>query len=207
MTTNSKFAELAALHPDTNGGDHSRVTELMAALRTRRSVCACGCQAALRSGRKKYLDLMHYQAHRWGRAVRALTATGLLLSAFSLQPSAFAGEVTLAWDASPSPAVTNYVLYAHTNSLSATNLASATVKVNAGTNLTALVENLRPPVTWYFVATAVAGGVQSDPSNQLIVQVPPPPANARVVAVQFGITLTNLTDVGFFRLRIPAPGQ
>lgn len=128
----------------------------------------------------------------------------LVFGVWSLVP-AFAGDVSLAWDASPSPSVTSYVLYAHTNSLSATNLASATVRVNAGTNLTALVENLRPPATWYFVCTAVAGGVQSDPSNQLIVQVPQPPANERLVAVQFGVTITNFTDTGFFRLRIPAP--
>lgn len=139
---------------------------------------------------------------RWcARLLRLLLVLVLVLV---LEP-ARAGEVTLAWDASPSPGVTNYVLYAHTNALSATNLASALVKVNAGTNLTALVENLRPPATWYFVATAVAGGVQSDPSNQLIVQVPVAPANQRVLAVQFGVTLTNFTDTGFFRLRIPAP--
>lgn len=115
-----------------------------------------------------------------------------------------AGDVTVAWDASPTPGVTNYVLYAHTNLLTATNLASAVVKVNCGTNLSASIEDLHPPSQWYLAATAAAGGVQSDLSNVLIVQVPVTPPNARVVAIQYGITLSNFVDAGFFRLRIPA---
>lgn len=137
------------------------------------------------------------------RKPRAVIVLVLLL-VLVLVRSVQAGDVHLAWDASPTPGVT-YTLYAHTNSMGATNLTSALVKVNAGTNLTALVENLRPPATWYFVATAVLGGIQSDPSNQVVVQVPPAPANARTLVVQYGITITNFTDTGFFRLRIPAP--
>ena len=138
------------------------------------------------------------------------TIRQILIMLLCLLPAAldlFAGSVTLAWDASPSPGVSNYVLYAHTNSLSSgTNLNAALVKVNAGTNLTASVAGLNPPATWYFVATAQAGGIQSDPSNQLIVQVPANPTNARVLAVQYAdLNITNWTDVGFFRLRIPAP--
>jgi hypothetical protein len=39
-------AMLRALHPDTNGGDHSRTEEFQAAIREHRihnQVCACGC--------------------------------------------------------------------------------------------------------------------------------------------------------------------
>ena len=118
--------------------------------------------------------------------------------------AAWAGSVTLAWDASPSASVTNYVLYAHTNSLSSgTNLSTALVKVSTGTNLTVALTGLNPPTTWYFVATAKAEGMESAPSNQLIVQVPVAPANARMMAVQYAeLNVTNWTDVGFFRIRI-----
>lgn len=80
---NFKFTELRDLHPDTNGGDHSRVGELQTLLCARRRICQCGCRAALRYGRKKFLDAMHFQAARRGRSVRALTSA-LLLFAFGI---------------------------------------------------------------------------------------------------------------------------
>ena len=127
----------------------------------------------------------------------------IVLLLTSLSAFALGGSATLAWDASPSAAVTNYVLYAHTNSLNSTNLNTALVKVSAGTNLTVAITGLTPPTVWYFVATAQANGIQSDPSNQLVVQVPVAPANARMMAVQYAeLNITNWTDVGFFRIRI-----
>jgi hypothetical protein len=130
----------------------------------------------------------------------------LLVTAVAAAAALFAGDgvaggVNLAWNASPTPAVT-YVLYAHTNDLTATNLSSAIVRLNIGTNLTATVEALKAG-QWCFVATAKLNGVESDPSNSLIVEVPEPPSNMRTVVLQYSGTLTNFYDVGFFRLRLP----
>lgn len=105
-------------------------------------------------------------------------------------------DIRLAWDASATTGITNYVLYAATTTQ--TNIA----RLNVGTNLTARVESLQPG-TWLFSATAMKGGVESDPSNILIVEVPQPPRNMRTVVVQYSGTLSNWYDVGFFRLRLP----
>lgn len=126
----------------------------------------------------------------------------LSILALVLAFEALGSEVRLAWDASPTPGVTNYVLYAGTNALNATNLTSAVVQLNVGTNLTGTIEGLVPE-EWSFTVTAMRDGIESDPSNVLIVEVPQPPARMRTVAVQYSGTLTNFYDVGFFRLRLP----
>ena len=113
-----------------------------------------------------------------------------------------AAELKLAWDESPTTGVTNYVLYASTNALNASNLQTAAVRLNVGTNLTATVEDIQPG-QWSFAATAQKMGVESAPSNILLVDVPTPPARMRTVVVQYSGTLTNFYDVGFFRLRLP----
>lgn len=127
--------------------------------------------------------------------------TILLLLATAL--SSLATDIRFAWDPSPTTGVTNYVLYAHTNTLSTANLTNAMLKAYCGTNTTGRLENLRSGSTLYFVVTAMKNGIQSDPSNQLIIEVPVEPAGARVVVIEYGITLTNFVDTGFFRLRIP----
>lgn len=111
-------------------------------------------------------------------------------------------DIRFAWDPSTTTGVTNYVLHAHTNALTATNFASALVHVNVGTNLTASVSALQPGL-WSFCATAQKDGVQSAPSNVVNVEVPRPPPNMRVVVVQYSNTLSNWYDAGFFRLRLP----
>lgn len=116
--------------------------------------------------------------------------------------NAGASDVKLAWDASATPGVTNYVLYAHTNLLSVTNLPAASVRLPVGTNLTATVEGLREGV-WSFAAAAMKDGIESEPSNVVTVEVPRPPERMRTVVVQYSGTLTNFYDVGFFRLRLP----
>lgn len=119
-----------------------------------------------------------------------------------LVATSMASDVKLAWDASPSIGVTNYVLYAHTNSFPVTNRFAAIIRLNAGTNLTASVELLKPG-QWSFAATAMLDGVESDLSNIVVMEVPKPPANMRTVVVQYSGTLSNFYDVGFFRLRLP----
>lgn len=131
-------------------------------------------------------------------------AFGLLLLTTSLALGQTPGQVKLAWDPSPSPGIAGYTLYAHTNSLaSGTNLASALVKVQT-TNLTVTVQFTNLPARLYFVATATStNGLESVPSNELVVEVPPAPPNLRTVALQFNATVTgtNWVDAGFFRVR------
>lgn len=121
---------------------------------------------------------------------------------FACAVTCHGGRARVEWDASSTTNVT-YVLYAHTNALSGTNLYNAAVRVNVGTNLTAtaLFTNAG---RWHLVATALDHwGVESDPSNELIVQIPAPVANLRTVAIDHAITLTGpYTNVGFFRLSI-----
>jgi len=131
-------------------------------------------------------------------AVMAFTGLGV--------PITEAGStVKLAWDPSPSPGIAGYTLYAHTNSLATgTNLATAPVRVQT-TNLTVTVQFTNAAPRWYFVATATStNGLESVPSNELIVQSPMPPANMRTLALEYipQITGTNWSDVGFFRIRL-----
>lgn len=126
----------------------------------------------------------------------------LTLLLFMLSPWCMASSINLAWDASPATNVTSYVIYASTNILNATNLASANVRLNVGTNLTATITDLKAG-QWSFAAAAVSGGVEGDLSNILIVDVPKPPERMRTVVLQYGGTLTNFYDVGFFKLRLP----
>jgi hypothetical protein len=112
-----------------------------------------------------------------------------------------AQSIPLGWDKSPSPGVTNYVLYASTNA--PLNVANAVTRICVGTNLTATVQDLQPDAKWLFAVTAQVGGLESDFSNVLTVQVPTAPKNMRTVILQYSNTLTNWQDVGFFKLRLP----
>lgn len=114
---------------------------------------------------------------------------------------AFAQNARVAWDKSSTPGISNYVLYGATNAISATNLATAAFRLNVGTNLTASIEAMNPGTYWLAV-TAQKAGIESLPSNILVMSVPQPPANMRTVVVQFSATLTNFTDFGFFRVRL-----
>lgn len=125
----------------------------------------------------------------------------IALAAAAASP-ALASEVNLAWDPSETPGITNYVLYAHTNALVMTNLSTASVRVPVGTNLTATCVWLKPGRYW-FTVTAMRDGVESDPSNVVTVEAPEPPENMRTLVIQYSGTISNWTDVGFFKLRIP----
>jgi hypothetical protein len=125
-----------------------------------------------------------------------LSLTAIL---FLLAFGARAQSLKLAWDASPDSNVTNYVVYAATN--------STTVLTNfpAGTNLTVTIKNLSP-ATWRFYATAQKDGAESLPSNVVIVQVPVEPANLRTVAVQYTFSLADTNgfhNAVFFKFAFP----
>lgn len=126
----------------------------------------------------------------------------ICLSTVLLAISTSAATVRLAWDASATAGITNYVLYAHTNALDNTNLTNAVVRVDTGTNTTATIEALNPG-RWWFAATAMKDGIESDASNVLGVEVPAAPTGTRTVVIQYSTNLTNFSNVGYFRLKIP----
>lgn len=131
----------------------------------------------------------------FGRVVRIL-----LLLLFPIL--SHAGEIKLAWDASPSTNVVGYILYAGTNNPALTNVAE---RINTGTNQTVVVDFVKRG-SWFFWVTAhEAQGVESEPSNIVQVQVPEPPANARTVVIEATVDLssTNWSEKAFLRLRLP----
>lgn len=108
-----------------------------------------------------------------------------------LVPSNPPPVVQLAWNASASPNIINYLIYCGTASrLYTTNYA-------AGTNLTLSISNLTRGVTYYFTATAKdSAGLESDWCNEVswMPALPPaPPAMKQVVAlvVQTKLSATN----------------
>jgi len=114
---------------------------------------------------------------------------------------ALGGTVRLAWTASITPGVTNYVVRAV--GPGATNNV-ATVAV--GTNLTAEVETTVAGV-WGFSVAAEKDAVRSDWSNVVLVDMPEAPTQGRVVAVEAALNLvgTNWINAGYFRLKITTP--
>lgn len=128
----------------------------------------------------------------------------ITLSLLLISLQSRASNVMLAWDASTTAGVTNYMLYASTNTLNATNLSTALVIRPAGNNLNAFITGINS-ARWFFVVTTIKDGQESLPSNLVIYDVPSipaVPANARTVAIQYGVSLgTNRENVGFFWLQ------
>lgn len=104
-----------------------------------------------------------------------------LILLISLLPALLrAGEVTLAWDASPSTNVTAYRVYSWTGGT--TNVLTTT-----GPAVIATVSNLTPGLTYSFFVTAVGDGLESDPSNIVTATIPRrpnPPVNLRLVEIK-----------------------
>lgn len=88
-----------------------------------------------------------------------------------------AADIKLAWNASITPGVTNYVLYASTNTVS---LQSYAIRTNVGPALIATITTLRA-AQWQFAISAMKDGVESDLSNILPVEIPLPPGGIRIV--------------------------
>lgn len=106
---------------------------------------------------------------------------------------ATAGQVRVAWSPSPDDRGTNltYVLYAASAPLVKTNLHAAPVRLNVGTNLTAGVLFTNSG-RWYLRVTALdVSGVESEPSNEVAVEVPAPPRDARTLALQYTFDLAT----------------
>lgn len=117
-----------------------------------------------------------------------------------------AAGLVLTWDPSESANATNavaYRLYGTGRPYSPTNVVVSKMeyRYDVGTNLVAELEPL-PPGQYAFAATAIIGGVESLPSNILLVESPAPPARLRTVVLQYGETLTNLTSSGFIRIKL-----
>lgn len=186
---------LIQVHPDRHGGDHSRLGQFFAALR-RPSQAMAAIRRCIVCG-VRIGGVRTCRTHRYVRRA---------IAALFLASTSFAGDVWLRWDAAPTAGVTNYVLYGTTNAtLTSSNMASAQLKVNVGTNLTAHLESVGPALQWRFGVTAVKDGTQSDLSNVLPVEFPSPPPNARTAAIAFGIDLSSMTNQAFFKVLFPAP--
>lgn len=122
----------------------------------------------------------------------------IILLVVAIATGAGATFIPFAWDASTTPGVT-YQVYGHTNELAQTNYRTAAVRFSAGTSTAFYVEGIAA-TSWFFCCTAVKDGAESDISNILPVDVPQPTGNFRTLVVQYGGTLTNWMDVGFFRV-------
>lgn len=111
-------------------------------------------------------------------------------------------DIPLLWDAPADGVPQSYVLYASTNAITPTNFHSATIKVPLPPSTGATLKDIVPGTWWFTVSCVVSNGLESDCSNILAVQVPLPPVNTRLVAVQFSANLTNWIDAGSFRIQI-----
>lgn len=104
----------------------------------------------------------------------------LILLVLACSTQYLASEVKLTWDAPLTTGITNYVIYAHTNVLSNTNLGIAVIRLNVGTNLTATIPSIQSGF-WSFGATSMKDGLESDLSNVINVEIPKPPILKTIV--------------------------
>lgn len=139
---------------------------------------------------------------RGSRSARTLFALAILNAA----ALASAAEIRLAWNPSPDPHVTAYVLYSTTNLLTEAT-ARLAARLNVGTNNTWTITNLTAGLWTFGVTAATPAGtnvlVESSISPTLHVEVPRPPDHLRTVIVEYSVTLTNFSPVGFLRMRLP----
>ena len=143
------------------------------------------------------------------RHVHSTMNTLAAIAVFALAFTASAQTIPLQIVASPTPGVTNYIVYVGTNTLTPQNFRTASLtNFGVGTSLTFTVSEPNPPATWYFVVTAVKGGIESGPTSVLPVSVPLPPGGLMPLALAYtfsldpgGSTWSNL----FFKVKVGTP--
>lgn len=113
-----------------------------------------------------------------------------------------AGDIPLTWDYATNEPTSAFILYASTNVISATNYRTAPVRLPLPPVNTVTLSSFKPGTYWITVTAVSTNTLESDPSNILVAQVPKPPANLRTVVLQYGPTITNFVDVGFFKVKI-----
>jgi hypothetical protein len=145
-----------------------------------------------------------------GLRVWALNVLCLLLAS-----SAFAAQVTLAWDVNSDPAVVGYKLYYGLAS------QSYSVTIDVGSSTTAALSGLQPASTYYFAATDYDGhGQESGFSNEVSSTVPaadttPPtvsitsPSDGALVKAKSIVTIsaTASDDVGVTKAKFYVNGR
>lgn len=155
----------------------------------------------------------------------ALSNTGCAFKSMSISSTSFEAPkvdkpvrkgpeatVSLAWDASPSTNVTSYRLYWGPATATYTNSLDCPADIRTNT-----VGPLIRGGTYYFAVTALAGTLESLPSNEVQYNPPLPPApptNLVIITAQAApspagpwtnvstFTMTNLEAAGFYRLSI-----
>lgn len=205
MTVSEIRRQIKACHPDLRGGNTSRLVrfrKLVSALRRRLCPVCGGAMPFARS--IKAVDRMTTCGFMCALA-RRRKPVGLIAAWLLFGGVSHAGQVKLAWQASPTPNVT-YALYATTNT------ASPPVRITTGTNLVASLD--LPAGRWGFWATAVDdNGLESLPSNTVVHDVPvlivlptPPvsPSNLRKLLIEIPLDVgsTNWVTNGVVRYRL-----
>jgi hypothetical protein len=113
--------------------------------------------------------------------MKKIIAAILLIAAtiLSAGPTTTPPSVTVAWDVSADTSVTGYAVYWGVGTRNYTN----SITVTGRTNNTCVIGNLARGATYYFAATAKAGVLESDYSNEALyttTPLPSLPANVRI---------------------------
>ena len=126
------------------------------------------------------------------RAVRSLVLHSILIVAgFSLPLSLRAASVTLAWDPSPSPNISSYVL------LYGTASGAYVSSLNVGTALTGTISDLVAGTPYFFAVTARNSlGAESAPSAEITYTPPLPVISNNPPTLNIVANLTLLAGAG-----------
>jgi Big-like domain-containing protein/fibronectin type III domain protein len=133
-------------------------------------------------------------SHIWARLLRTLKPSVYTLLLLLSVQNAFAGPVSLAWNAVPSASVDGYVLYYGVAS------GSYSMSVDVGNYTTAAVSGLAEGTKYYFAVTAYdVYGQESTFSNEVNYQIPVADGTSPSVAITSpinGSTVPRKSTVG-----------